>query len=553
MISKLAGWYRTTFGQALASAVVLWAALPPLDLWVLGWVAPVWWLLLIRRQELPGRRPYRAIWLAGFAFWMAALHWLRLPYWATAFGWVALSAYLACYLPLFIEISRAAVHRLHVPLVVAAPVVFMGLELARGHVITGFNMGALGHTQYRWIELIQIADLTGEYGVSFVVMFVAACLAQMLPWEGRRWAAWPVLPLVAVLASVLVYGETRIHDKPAADPLRVALIQGSTDIEMHAPAERREASYREYLGLTASAVRKYGKLDLIVWPETMFPESWITYEENARVPDEWNESPEAFAVKLKKAAHYSSLDIGSVAQRFGVPVLLGVDQQHFTAQRTMHFNSAVHLSASGEVLGTYSKVHLVMFGEYVPFTDWFPVLRRLGPVNALNLALDHGHEPAAFQVGRLRIAPNICYESVLPHVIGNQVRALAHAGQEPDVLVNLTNDGWFWGSSELDMHLVCGVFRAVECRKPFLIAANTGISAWIDANGRIVCRGPKRKTDTLLAEVAPDDRGSWYLRYGDWPAALCLAVCGFFAAAGYWQARRRTQVRMPAGGTAQAV
>lgn len=241
-----------------------------------------------------------------------------------------------------------------------------------------------------------------------------------------------------------------------------------------------------------------------------------------------------------------------MAERFGVPVLLGVDQQHFTSERTMHFNTAVHLSGSGQVLGTYSKSHLVMFGEYVPFTDWFPVLRRLEPVNALNLALDHGDQPAAFQVGRLRIAPNICYESVLPHVIGNQVRALAKAGQEPDVLVNLTNDGWFWGSSELDMHLVCGVFRAVECRKPFLIAANTGISAWIDANGRIVRRGPKRRTDTLLAEVGPDDRRSWYLRHGDWPAGSCLVVCGLFAVAGYWQGRRRSRPEEPSGGPAEA-
>ncbi len=276
----------------------------------------------------------------------------------------------------------------------------------------------------------------------------------------------------------------------------------------------------------------------------MFPESWITYEEHAQVPEEWDESPETFATKLARAARRSSLDIGSVAEGLGVAVLLGVDRQHYGVERMKRFNTAVYLSASGQALGSYDKVHLVMFGEYVPFTDWFPWLRRLKPVNALNLSLDHGQQPAAFDVGRVRIAPNICYESVLPHVIGNQVRALAERGQEPDVLVNLTNDGWFWGSSELDMHLVCGVFRAVECRKPFLIAANTGISAWIDANGRIVRRGPKRQPDTLLAEVVPDERGSWYLRHGDWPAGICLAACGVFAVLGWWQGRHR---RRPEG------
>ena len=119
--------------------------------------------------------------VAGFCFWMAALHWLRLPHWATSFGWVALSFYFAFYLPVFVGLSRVAVHRLRVPVILAAPVVWTGLELARAHLLTGMSMASLGHTQYRWIELIQMSDLAGAYGVSFVVMFVAAALARMFP------------------------------------------------------------------------------------------------------------------------------------------------------------------------------------------------------------------------------------------------------------------------------------------------------------------------------------------------------------------------------------
>ncbi len=95
-------WYRTTFGWAMAGSVLMYAALPPWDLWPLAWIAPVPWLMLARRSELFGRRPYRAIWLAGFLFWLGVLHWLRLPHWATSFGWVALSFYLAFYIPLFV-------------------------------------------------------------------------------------------------------------------------------------------------------------------------------------------------------------------------------------------------------------------------------------------------------------------------------------------------------------------------------------------------------------------------------------------------------------------
>jgi apolipoprotein N-acyltransferase len=132
----------------------------------------------------------------------------------------------------------------------------------------------------------------------------------------------------------------------------------------------------------------------------------------------------------------------------------------------------------------------------------------------------------------VRYTPSICFESVLPQTIRGQVVALRAQGQPTDVLVNLTNDGWFWGSSELDMHLTCGVFRAVECRKPLLIAANTGLSAWIDADGRIRRRGPRRAPGVLVADVQLDSRTSLYLRLGDWPAGLCLMCALGLAAAG---------------------
>ena len=174
MHEQLRHWYGSTFGRALVGAVLLWAALPPLDLWLVAWVAPVWWIWLIRQKQLPGRRPYPALWLVGFLFWLAALHWLAIPNRYTAMGWVALSFYLAFYLPVFVGLSRVAVHRLRVPVIVAAPVVWTGLELARGHLLTGFTMASLGHTQYHWLALIQLSDLAGAYGVGFVVMLASA-------------------------------------------------------------------------------------------------------------------------------------------------------------------------------------------------------------------------------------------------------------------------------------------------------------------------------------------------------------------------------------------
>src|SRR5438270_470686 len=144
-------WFRSTWAIALAGSLLMWAALPPLDWWPLAWVAPVPWLLLVRQERLSGRRPYRALWLAGFVFWLAALYWLTLPHWATSFGWLALSFYLAFYIPVFVGLTRVAVHRLGISLLVAAPIVWTGLELAKGHLLSGFTMGSLGHTQFRFL------------------------------------------------------------------------------------------------------------------------------------------------------------------------------------------------------------------------------------------------------------------------------------------------------------------------------------------------------------------------------------------------------------------
>lgn len=528
--TRAAGRIRqSTFLPALASAILVWASLPPVDAWPLAWIAPVPWMLLIRRQTLPGRRPYAALWLAGFAFWMAALHWLRLPHWATSFGWIAISCYLAFYLPLLVGLSRVAVHRLGVSVIVAAPVVYVGLELARAHVLGGFSMAALGHTQYRWIGLVQVADLAGEYGLDFLVMLVAACAGRMLPCDGRRWTVWPLAPAALAMSAALFYGTVRTRYEPSTPGPRVALIQGSIDTELKFDPRREAEVHEHYLQWTRRALDAYTDLDLVVWPETMFRSPLVTFEPGAPPPPEWKCSPE-------EAARFSRDYMGSIARGCRTPIVLGVDTIYCGRDRLWRYNSAAYLDREGNLRARYDKVHPVMFGEYVPLADRYPWLAQLTPLRS---SLDHGAGPVAFTLGKFRLAPDICYESVLSHLIRSQVNRLAAAGQPPDVLLNLTNDGWFWGSSELDLHLMCGVFRAIECRRPLLIAANTGFSAWIDSNGRIVKQGPRRAPGTLLAEVRLDGRWSPYLAYGDIPAGGCLAACSLLGLVGLWPGLRK--------------
>ena len=480
-------FWSGTFALALVGAILLWAALPPLQFSPLALVAPIPWIVLIRRAEMPGRRPYRALWGAGFLFWFAILHWIRMPHPATSIGWVALSGYLAFYLPLYVGLARVAVHRLGVSAVIAAPVVWTGLELARGHVLGGFTMASLGHTQYRWTELIQVSDLAGAYGVGFVVMFLAACLGRMLPVADTssgsgggaaprgpqrasrgRFVLWPAAPAGLMLAAVLAYGCARL-DRGAEPPAaRIALIQGSIDITLQPDPDRPARMHRQYADLSREAVQHYGRVDLIVWPETVFGDMLLTAEQDAAAPRGWSGEPEDFQARIVQAAGDSRRRFAALAEVFGAAVLVGAARQHFGPEGEQIYNAAVFARATGKFVGWYDKMHLVMFGEYFPFADKLSWLYNFTPVNTLGLGVQSGSQPRAFDLDRLRIAPNICYESVVPQVIRRQVNRLAAEGRGPDVLINLTNDGWFFGSNELDLHMICGVFRAVECRKPFL-------------------------------------------------------------------------------------
>ncbi len=196
------------FWPTLMGALLLWCALPPLGFWPLAWLAPVPWAWLIALPKLPPRReasqpangtleqaarprwyvrwmlwhrPLGQVYWAGFGFWLATLYWLTLPHWAGALGWIALSWYLAFYFPCFIGTARLLVHRWKLPLPLASAVVWTACEFVRGHFLGGFTMASLGHTQYLWSSLIQISDLVGAYGVSFVVMFCGSAIATALP------------------------------------------------------------------------------------------------------------------------------------------------------------------------------------------------------------------------------------------------------------------------------------------------------------------------------------------------------------------------------------
>jgi apolipoprotein N-acyltransferase len=563
-------WRRSTLLIAVLGSLMMAAALPPLALGGLGWFAPIPWLVLIRKAELDDRHPYRALYLAGLVFWLPAIHWLRLPHPLTSIGWFALSAYLAVYVPIFVALSRVAVHRFALPVWIAAPVVFIGLELARAHMLTGFLMASLAHTQVKWTALIQVSDLVGEYGVDFIVMLVSACITEVLfvaadrqkpaapGFESLRFSTpfrvlVALMPAVAVLTTALVYGHIRIsqassmHASEQEHGPRVALIQGNSLSTWKADPDHESQIMKEYVrlseqALAANSQKNDGRpVDLIVWPETMYRSPLRDFATGYKLPAEIESSTDDIAGSDRR-------QLANLAGHMGVPILVGIDRFHLvadeksaTSQPTIKaFNSAVLVEPNGKIVGTYDKMHRVMFGEYIPFADMIPFLYQITPLTGGIVA---GSEAAALRTGAgYCFAPNICYETAIPHVIRGQVAALDARREHPDVLVNLTNDAWYWGSSELDMHLACDVFRAVETRSPLVIAANGGISASIDSLGHVQARCGKQVGDFILADVEPSVLTSWYVRFGDWFPAICLACC-IFLAIFEWRTRRALRHR----------
>jgi len=406
MPPRLAAWRRSTFAQALLGGAITWAALPPLGLSPLVWIGPLWWILLIRRPELPGRRPYTALWSAGFLFWMAALHWLRLPHWATCIGWVSLSAYLACYLPAFVGLTRIAVQRLRMPVILAAPVVWTGLELARAHLLTGFRMAAVGHTQYQWITLIQVSDLAGDYAVR-----LPGDLRQRLPGaHGWRWRSATGRLLAAGAGPGIAGRGTRIRISSHLRPVHSAGRSGGARPRIDRYRNSRTIRARndfidgQYMDLSCRAITRSPEIDLVVWPETMFRKTYFSADAHAQMPPDWADSAEEFGTALPLAQQRSLKEMARAASTLGVSTILGVDRWHFGAEIGCTASTRRCCSrpkASWRPATT--RCTPWSLASTCRFSRYFPWLQRLTPVSC---NLDSGEQPVAFVVGSVRYCPS---------------------------------------------------------------------------------------------------------------------------------------------------
>ena len=519
---------RLTSVCAFATMTMLWFSFPPVGVSWLAWIAPVPLIWLCSLRQLPGRRPYLVLWLAGFAYWLATFYFIPIPHWALWFGWLTISAYLAFYTMLVVGSTRGLVHGLRLPIWIAAPVAWTGVEWMRCNFLTGMGMVCLSHSQYQQPIVIQVADIFGSYTLTFLMVIFAASLIGLpiLTSCCERKTSWVhVLTAASSVAFVFGYGQFRLGEDVKMDEsggLNIVMIQGSVDTNLYDRENERLQKYEQCRDLTLQARREYPEADLILWPEANFP-IYDVIPQNGVTPKMFS------SYNAQEETSMIWQDATGFPVQFSEPVsmLVGTFGSY---QGDDGYNSAVLISEAGEVTARYFKNHRVMFGEYFPILEWIPAFAKRFP----NMAA--GTEPTSIQLNGVRLAPTICFETTVPHFIRRQINKLTIEDQQPDAIVNLTNDGWFYGTSCLDFHLACNVFRAVEMRKTNLVCANTGLSAEINSSGRIIQQGVRRKTQILPATLHPEARSSMYRTLGDWIPLGMSAAC-VFGLAVFWRKR----------------
>ncbi len=351
----------------------------------------------------------------------------------------------------------------------------------------------LGYSQIALLPVVQIADLTGAYGVSFLLALANATVYQLIRMRQRAEALrWPTAALTVTLLSVsVVYGFWRLAgvraEVEAAPVVRVALLQPNVGFTEKYDERFANQQHERLLSLTRSAVDQ--RADFIIWPESSYRNLIRVEQERISV--------------IVAAPPTTYLYIGANTYS---------DQQG----RTEDFNSALLLSPNGEILGRYDKHVLFPFGEYVPFGEVFPFLKGI----AAGIGdLTHGYGPIVQEIpGGLMVGPLICYEDVLPSLSRNAVRAGAR------MLVNITNDVWFGDTIAPHQHYTLSRFRAIENRVPLVRATNTGLTSVTFPTGELVSAADTFVETVLIQDIPVLDSRTLYTTYGDIFAMLCVIL-----------------------------
>jgi apolipoprotein N-acyltransferase len=461
---------------AILSAILYIFAFPNFNLSWLAWVAliPV---SIVAHRSTP-RQAFLWGLLGGTLAYCGILYWLVVTFQAAH-----LSIFLAClcllllagYLGLYWGAWAWFIQRCSSPLAGAAA--WVGLEYLRTYLFSGFPWALLADSQVKILPLIQIASLTGVYGVSFLIVWFNLAVAKGRPKP-------LVFALVAIVLTCLA-GRYRLHNSIAPSPdraIKVALLQGSIDQYKKWDKTYVDEIEMTYANLVTQAA--LSKPDMIIWPETSVPGYLL---QDAALRD-W---------------------LLTIIRKSGTDHLVGAPIIH----NEIAYNSSFSINREGNTEGEYAKKHLVPFGEIVPWAGvlgrFIKVLNDLGGFAAGNL-------PPVLQIGGVPVGVNICYEAIFPNLVRQSVK------QGACFIANLTNDGWYMRTAAPYQHWAPNIFRAVENNRWLVRADNTGVSGIIDPFGRVTAVSPIFQPLVLTGSVIPRQNLTPYTRYGDVFAWLCI-------------------------------
>ncbi|MBN1931026.1 MAG: apolipoprotein N-acyltransferase [Desulfobacterales bacterium] len=494
---------------SVLSGLLLSASFPKIGFNWFAWIALV--PLLISINEVSLRNSFCLGLLAGFTHYITLLYWLvytmqvygHIPLYLSVMILVLLCAYLSLYFGLFSAVLTWLSFK---PIIcfLIIPVLWTSLEYVRSFLFSGFPWGLIGYTQFNLLHLIQISDILGIYGISFIIALANATLYFGLLYlsgkdrPGKRISGGiclgTIVMFVLIFSLVWFYGSRRIQsiDKlaSAASTQRINIVQGNIDQAKKWDIAFQSETIRKYIDL--SQLSQADKPDLIVWPETAAPFYFL------------------YDLELSQMVQEAVKDIGA-------NFLIGSPSfTHRDKGKTVEFyNSAYLIDSKGQVKSKYDKVHLVPFGEYVPFHQWLPFLGKLvAEVGDFR----SGKKGNVIQWGGDDLGIQICFEIIFPNLSRLMVE------NQAALLINMTNDAWFGKTSAPFQHFSIAIFRAVENRRALIRSANTGISGFIDPVGRIVASTPLFEEATMTQTVPLMKTTTFYTRFGDLFAMVCLTI-----------------------------
>jgi apolipoprotein N-acyltransferase len=411
-----------------------------------------------------------------------------------------LVSYLAIYCALWAVLLRSAVRRMGVGGVWLAPVFWVALEWVRASIGGGFPWALLGSSQASVLPIVQLASVTGVFGLSALVALVSTA-AAMFSVTGRRSHRVAVAGIAVLVVVVGVTGALRIAAgrwTSSGAPIRVGLVQGSVEQDQKYDLRFRDAIMDRYLSLSRQVVG--AGATIVLWPEASTP---FYFDVDA-----------ALAGPIRR-----------LAQETHTPFIVGTDAYEPPSKEhpERFFNAAVLVGSNGRSIQSYRKMHLVPFGEFVPFKS---LLFFVGPLIQAVSDFSPGEEPVVFNADGRRVSVAICYEAIYPTV----ARAFVERGSQ--LLATITNDAWFGWSSAASQHFEQAGLRAVEEGRYVVRAANTGISGAIDPYGRVLARTGMFQPVAIAVDVRLINERTIYSRVGDVMAWAAVAATMLFVVAG---------------------